>query len=144
MYSSIVITNAISCQNKKINYKFSIIFDKINWKTIVSLKIHGREFIKDFSGEFYMTVLSKISSLLNLPHDSNGKVYDGPEIKIRANDTYTSVYWSNATNTMCEYDKAFNIPGLYITPEQQALYNDMVIYLIKLSDIIFREDINKN
>ena len=144
MYSSIVITNSINCKNKKINYKFTILFDKINWKTILGLKLNDKEYIIDVNGEMFMKVLSKISVLLDLPYDPEGKVYNGPEIKIRAYDTYSTVYWSNVTNTKCEFDKAFNIPGLYVNDKQQAVYDEVVLYLVKLSQTIFFDQIKQD
>lgn len=143
MYSSIVITNAINFANQKSNYKFTIMFDKINWKTIVNLQIYNKEFFKYYDGTFFMKVLSRVSGLIALPYDPNGKVYDGPEIKIRAYDTYSTVFWSNITNTKKEFDQSFYIPDLYISPSQQQLYDDVVFYLIKLSDNIFRDEIER-
>lgn len=142
MYSSIVITNPISCKNKQINYKFSIIFDKINWKTMIALKLNENEYITDFSGDMFVNILSKASTLLQLPYDPEGKVYNGPEIKIRAVDSYTTVSWSNVTNIKCEYDKPFNIPGLYINEFQQKTYDEVVMYLVNLSKEIFFDQIN--
>jgi hypothetical protein len=144
MYSSIVITNPINCKNKQISYKFSIIFDKINWRTMVALKLNDNEYIADFSGDMFINVLSKVSVLLQLPNDPEGKVYDGPEIKIRAVDSYTTVIWSNITNTRCEYDKAFNIPGLYVNENQQKVYDEVVLYLVKLSQKIFFDKIKED
>ena len=144
MYSSIVITNPITCKNRKINYKFSVIFDKINWRTMIALKLNDKEYIRDFSGDMFMKILSKVSVLLQLPYDPEGKVYEGPELKIRADDSYTTVYWSNVTNVKCEFDKAFNIPGLYINANQQALYDSIVLYLVKLSQNIFFDQIKED
>ncbi len=143
MYSSIVITNPITCDNKEINYKFSIIFDKINWKTMVALKLYENEYIMNFPGDLFVETLSKVSVLLNLPYDPEGKVYNGPEIKIKAMDTYTTVIWTNITNTKCEYDKAFNIPGLYVNESQQKLYDETAMYLVNLSQKIFGKLENK-
>ena len=145
MYSSITITNSINLENKKINYKFSLIFDKINWKTIVSLNINNDEFITYYSGDFFIEVLSKVSVLLELPQDMKQKVYNGPEIRIRAMDTYSTVLWANISNTDCDnQNKPFNISGLYVNAEQQKIYNDTGIYLINLSKKVFAEKLNPN
>ena len=141
MYSSIIITNSINCKNKKINYKFSIIFDKINWKTIVALKINDDEYLVYFSGDFFIEVLSRTSVLLKLPYDLEKKVYNGPEIKIKAYDTYSTVLWTNVTNTNCD-NQPFKIPGLYVNDLQQKTYDDTVKYLIDLSRTVFAEKIN--
>ena len=142
MYSSIIITNSIDCKNIKINYKFSILFDKINWKTILSLKINNNDYIDYQTGDFFIDVLSKVSVLMGLPCDLDQKVYKGPEIKIKAYDTYSTILWTNVTNTNCDnYNKPYNIPGLYINEEQQKIYNNTVIYLINLSQEIFAEKI---
>lgn len=141
MYSSIIITNSINCKNKKINYKFSIIFDKINWKTIVALKINDDEYLAYFSGDFFIEVLSRTSVLLQLPYDLEKKVYNGPEIKIKAYDTYSTVLWTNVTNINCE-NQPFKITGLYVNDLQQKIYDDTVKYLIDLSRTVFTEKIN--
>jgi hypothetical protein len=144
MYSSITITNSINLENKKINYKFSLIFDKINWKTIVALKINDDEYLVYFSGDFFIEVLSKVSVLLQLPYDIEKKVYNGPEIKIKAYDTYSTVLWTNVTNTNNDTNisEPFKIPGLYVNDQQQKIYDDTVLYLINLSRKIFNEKIN--
>ena len=144
MYSSITITNSINLENKKINYKFSLIFDKINWKTIVALKINDDEYLVYFSGDFFIEVLSKVSVLLQLPYDSEKKVYNGPEIKIKAYDTYSTVLWTNVTNTNNDTNisEPFKIPGLYVNDQQQKIYDDTVLYLINLIRKIFNEKIN--
>ena len=141
MYSSITITNSINLENKKINYKFSLIFDKINWKTIVALKINDDEYLAYFSGDFFIEVLSRTSVLLQLPYDLEKKVYKGLEIKIKAYDTFSTVLWTNVTNTNCD-NQPFNIPGLYVNDLQQKIYDDTVKYLIDLSRTVFTEKIN--
>ena len=144
MYSSIIITNSIDCKNIKINYKFSILFDKINWKTILSLKINNNDYIDYQTGDFFIDVLSKVSVLMGLPCDLDQKVYKGPEIKIKAYDTYSTVLWTNVTNTNNDTNisEPFKIPGLYVNDQQQKIYDDTVLYLINLSRKIFNEKIN--
>lgn len=143
MYSSIIITNPITCENNKIIYKFSIIFDKINWKTIVGLKINNDDYFAYFSGDFFIDVLSNVSVLLQIPFDFDVKVYEGPEIKIRADDSFTTILWSNITNINCDnHNKPFKIPGLYVNDGQQQIYNNVALYLITLSQNIFAKKIN--
>jgi len=139
MYNSIVVTNSIDCVNKKINYKFTMIFDTINWQTTVNLNVNGKEHIALFTGDMFMTVMSKIAPLMNLPFDMDGKVYEGPEIKIKLNDTYSNKIWSNMTNLNC--DKSFKIPELYVSQQNQSLYDNMIAYLVKLSNSIFSKEL---
>jgi hypothetical protein len=141
MNNYIIITNSLNLNNKKITYKFSLYQDKLNWKTLVKLNINlekNQEFISEYNGDLFINVLSEISNLFMLPFEYNNKVYSGPEIKVNTSDNHTNIYWENITHT----DSAFNIPSLYVSKEEQELYNSIVYYLIKLSDDIFRKKLN--
>ena len=143
MYNSIVVTNPISCKNKTIKYKFTLVFDKINWKTNASLKLYDAEYIVILEGDLFSKVIGYINPLFELPFDPNGKVYDGPELKIRLTDTNSYTQWSNMTNLQCEYGKAFRIPDLYVNQENQNIYTNVIKMLIKLSDDLFKDQINQ-
>jgi len=143
MYNSIVVTNSITCKNKTIKYKFTLVFDKINWKTNASLKLYDMEYISIMDGDLFGKVIGGIKPIFEIPFDPNGVVYSGPELKIRLTDTNSSTYWANMTNLKCEYDNAFRIPDLYVDQENQNIYTNVIKMLIKLSDDIFREQINE-
>ena len=141
MYDSIVITNNLVKAGKRITYKFTLVFDKTNWQTIATLKVFNREYIANLDGEYFLRIKNNIMPVFNLPYDPEGKVYDGEELKIRFNDAYGSRSWSNTTNLKAEFDKAFNIPGLYVDANQQKYYNHVTKYLINIGDAIFEKQL---
>jgi hypothetical protein len=144
MYNSIVITNPINCRNKNITYKFTLILDIINWQTTASLKVLDNEYISILPGDLFSKVQNKIASLLDIPHDDNGKVYEGPEIKIKLADKFGYIEWSNMTSINCDNEKAFKIPHLYALPQHQDIYDNATTFLVQLSDNIFGDKIQKN
>ncbi len=144
MYNSIVVTNPINCRNKNITYKFTLILDIINWQTTASLKVLNNEYIAILPGDLFSKVQNKIASLLELPQDDNEKVYEGPEIKIKLADKFGYTEWSNMTSIHCDNEKPFKIPHLYALPQHQAIYDNATTFLIKLSDILFGDKIQKN
>ena len=144
MYNSIVVTNAINCRNKKVIYQFTLVLDTVNWQTSANLKVLDKEYITVFPGDFFTKVNAKIQPLFDIPHDPEGKVYEGPEIKIKLTDKFGFNEWSNMTNVKCEFDKAFKIPNLYVSQENQAVYDNVISFLVKLSNIIFGDKIEKN
>jgi len=144
MYNSIVVTNERSCKKKGVYFKFALILDKINWMTTASLKIMDQEYISVFPGDIFIKTLEKISPVLDLPFDPEGKVYEGPELKIIYQDNHTSNMWSNVTNVKCEWDKAFKSTDTYVNTTHQLIYSNALTFLTKLSEMIFEEQISKN
>ncbi len=142
MYNSIVVTNSLD-NEQKIIYKFTIIHDNINWKTIVNLNINNQELMEIYSGDLFVKILPKITPVLELPFDPEGKVYDGPELKIRLFDQNYQQTWVNMTNKKNTWDKPFKLPNLYVNQNNQNIYNNIINYLTKLSDDIFSNKINK-
>lgn len=144
MYNSIVVTNERSCRNKGVYYKFMLVLDKINWQTTASLKILDQEYISVFPGDVFTRTMMKISPVLELPFDPEGKVYEGPELKIVIQDNHMSTNWSNMTNIKCEWDRAFKSTDVYVNTTHQAIYNQALAFLTKLSDMIFEEQVGQN
>lgn len=141
MYNSITVTNSIDCVNRNIVYKFTLLFDKQNWKTIATLKVHNKSIVSVQTGEMFLDIVKKISNIFNLPHDPNNKVYDGPELKIILDDHhFNNIEWSNVTNLQC--DNAFKIPNVYVEKSNQVQYDNVVDILVVLSTIIFKEQMH--
>ena len=144
MYNSIVVTNERSCKNKGVYYKFMLVLDKINWQTTTSLKIMDQEYIAVFPGDVFTKTFMRIASILELPFDPEGKVYDGPELKIVIQDDHISTNWSNMTNIKCEWDNAFKSTDIYTNTTHQAIYDKALSFLTKLSEMIFEEQVGQN
>jgi hypothetical protein len=144
MYNSIVVTNKRSCRNKGVYYKFMLVLDKNNWQTTASLKLLDQEYIAIFPGDLFTRTQMRLASLMQLPFDPEGTTYDGPEIKIVLQDNHMSTVWSNMTNLKCEWESPLKNSDIYINTTHQAIYEEALSFLTKLSDMIFEEQVGKN
>ncbi len=140
MNSIITLANDMG-KNKKQTYLFTMNFDRNTLQTSATLRLHDKIYVSVLSGKLFMDVLAKLSPLFELPHDENTKVYDGMEIKIKAYDTFSMVHWINHTTT--DFDTPHRIKNGYVSDEQQSIYDNSVRILLKLSDTIFRKQIEK-
>ena len=141
MYNSIILTNDRNCNSKDVYYKFTLVLDKVNWQTTATLKMYTQEYIVILPGNIFYKVLEKIKEVMKLPHDPNGKVYDGPELKITIQDRNLVNTWINVTNPKCEYNKAFKIEDEDGFNKYNEIYTDVVNYLIKMSSVIFQDQV---
>ena len=142
MYNIITVINERTCTNRKVNYKFSLIYDKQSNTTIAILELYNENFTKKYAGEFFFKVLEKIKLVFNLPYDPENKVYSGPELFIKLYDDEKPYEWSNLSHPKCEFDSAFYNPNFYKEESQIDTYNEVVHLLIKISDSIFGKIVN--
>jgi hypothetical protein len=138
MLNSIIITNPLKCKNDKITYQFSLLFDKNTNTTIATLEINNTFNTKTVDNDLFINTLSNISKLLYLPYEYERKLYNGPEIKIKANDDYRYIVWSNCNNYNCMGNNSLNDNITYINNIQQKTYIEVAEYLINLSVVLFK------
>jgi hypothetical protein len=141
MYNSIILTNDRNCNSKDVYYKFTLVLDKVNWQTTATLKVMTQEYIVILPGNIFFKVLEKIKEVMKLPYDPQGKVYDGPELKLTIQDKNLVSTWSNITNPKCEFNKAFQVNDDGEFMKMNETYTDTVNYLINLSSVIFQDQI---
>ena len=141
MYNSIILTNDRNCNSKDVYYKFTLVLDKVNWQTTATLKMMTQEYIVILPGNIFFRVLEKIKGVMRLPHDPQGKVYDGPELKLTIQDKNLVSTWSNITNPKCEFNKAFQVNDDGEFMKMNETYTDTINYLINLSSVIFQDQI---
>lgn len=141
MYNSIILTNDRNCNSKDVYYKFTLVLDKVNWQTTATLKIMTQEYIVILPGNLFFNILKKIKGVMRLPYDPQGKVYDGPELKLTVQDKNLVSTWSNITNPKCEFNKAFQVNNEGEFMKMNETYTDTVNYLINLSSVIFQDQI---
>jgi hypothetical protein len=136
MYDTIVLSNGNTLN-------FTIVFDKINFKTSAILKLYDKEFISELPADSFYMILGKINNIIYLPSDPLMALYKGPEIKIRVRNSSSDVIWSNM-NLKNEYDNSFRVNDIVVLDENQKKYDNHVAYLLQLADKIFSQKINKN
>lgn len=141
MYNSIILTNDRNCNSKDVYYKFTLVLDKVNWQTTATLKIMTQEYIVILPGNLFFNILKKIKGVMRLPYDPQGKVYDGPELKLTVQDKNLVSTWSNITNPKCEFNKAFQVNDEGEFMKMNETYTYTVNYLINLSSVIFQDQI---
>ena len=142
MYNTITVINERSCTNRTINYKFTLVFDKQSNTTMAVLQLYKEQYVKKYAGEFFFQVVNKIQQIFDLPYDPENKVYNGPELSIKLYDDEKPYEWVNLSHTLCDFDKAFFTPNFYVDGNTQKIYEEIVYFLIKVSDNIFGNMVN--
>lgn len=121
---------------QKNKYKFIIVLDEENNKTIAILETQNKKFIKYYSKNLFFNIYARISGILKLPYDTLTNAYDGDEIYIRIEKNKHNIIWRNLNDkNYVQYPPKFK-PN----PNDQLKYDYNASILFNVMKILFENE----
>lgn len=110
-------------------YMFTIVYDKNNDSTVISLVYEGNTYIKPVKGDLFRKLFDQIKSVMLLPYRSSTNYYYGDELQLINEDGKT--VWSNVASPSCDqhYKRYYHRGNFSPTPVQQSHY-DYITHLL--------------